>query len=100
MIPKEGVVYSYVVEEETPDKKKVITDFVSFYSLPSTVLRHDIIKEMKAAYIYYYVAQKVELSRLIKAALIFAKKSGHDVVNCLNIMDGAKVFEVWLECDV
>jgi len=51
----------------------------------------------QAAYIYYYVPQKVELAKLIKAALIFAKKSGHDVVNCLNIMDSPRIFEVRLD---
>jgi glycylpeptide N-tetradecanoyltransferase len=36
LLPREGVVYSYVIED--PDKKD-ITDFFSFYSLPSTVIK-------------------------------------------------------------
>jgi len=35
LIPRKDVVYSYVVE-----KDKKITDFISFYCLPSSVLKH------------------------------------------------------------
>lgn len=38
MLPREGVVYSFVVED--PETKKV-TDMVSFYSLPSTVVQSE-----------------------------------------------------------
>ena len=33
MLPRENVIYSYVVDNET-----TITDFYSFYNLPSTIL--------------------------------------------------------------
>lgn len=46
LTPKEGVIDTYVVEE-TVDGKKTITDFLSFYTLPSSVLKHETIKEMK-----------------------------------------------------
>lgn len=36
LMPREGVVYTYVVENP---KTKKITDFVSFYRLPSTILK-------------------------------------------------------------
>ena len=39
MLPREGVVYSFVVED--PETKKV-TDMVSFYSLPSTVVQAEV----------------------------------------------------------
>jgi glycylpeptide N-tetradecanoyltransferase len=35
LLPREGVVYSYVIED--PDRKD-ITDFFSFYSLPSSII--------------------------------------------------------------
>ena len=38
MMPREGVVYSFVVED--PETKKA-TDMVSFYSLPSTVVQSE-----------------------------------------------------------
>lgn len=44
-LPRENVVYTYVVEriekeKEGEKKKKVITDVLSFYSLPSHVMKH------------------------------------------------------------
>ena len=37
LIPRDNVVYSYVVEDA---EQKQITDFVSFYSLPSSILKN------------------------------------------------------------
>ncbi len=83
------------MEETTTGEKpeKVITDFVSFYTLPSSVLKHETVKEMKAAYLFYYAATKQPLEKLVRAALVLAKKSDHDVFNCLNIMDNKKFLE-------
>ena len=40
-MPREGVVYSYVIDAPDPEKKKpIITDFISFYMLPSHVIGH------------------------------------------------------------
>ncbi len=36
LLPRDGVVYSYVVESS---EHKKITDIVSFYSLPSSILK-------------------------------------------------------------
>ena len=44
-----GVVYSYVVED--PETKE-LTDMVSFYSLPSTILGHDKHSQLNACYMY------------------------------------------------
>ena len=52
LLPQEWVIESYVVED--PDSK-IITDFVSFYSLPSTILRHETHKILNVAYSYYNV---------------------------------------------
>lgn len=46
LLPRPEVVDSYVVEMDIGGKK-VITDFISFYTLPSSVLKHEKIKEMK-----------------------------------------------------
>jgi len=93
LLPREGVIDSYVVEEINEKKEKVITDFISYYTLPSSVLKHESIKEMKAAYLYYYASTKTPLKNLVRAALILAKKSDHDVFNCLNIMENKKFIE-------
>lgn len=36
LLPREGVIQSYVVENA---EQKQITDFISFYSLPSSILK-------------------------------------------------------------
>lgn len=49
-IPKDNVMYTYVIEDETT---KEIKDFFSFYSLPSSVLKHEKHKSIKAVFSYY-----------------------------------------------
>ncbi len=51
-LPRKDVIYSYVVE----NSEKIITDFVSFYCLPSSVLKHEKHKDLRAAYSYYNVS--------------------------------------------
>jgi glycylpeptide N-tetradecanoyltransferase len=77
----EQVVWSYVVEDSHTKK---ITDFVSFYSLESSVIGNPKYKEVRAAYLYYYASEtafnlgedgfKERLQILINDALIEAKK--------------------------
>ena len=77
----EQVVWSYVVED--PETHR-ITDFVSFYSLTSSVLGNQNHSEIRAAYLYYYATEaafaekekgfKDRLQMLINDALIEAKK--------------------------
>jgi glycylpeptide N-tetradecanoyltransferase len=88
-IPRKKVVYSYVVENpETGD----ITDFISFYSLPSSILNHDAHKTLFAAYSFFNVANSVKFKELLKNALILAKNENFDVFNALNIMENGSVF--------
>lgn len=84
LIPREGVINSYVVEDE---QTKQITDFVSFYTLPSSVLKHVEHKLLKAAYSFYNVPGKHSLTDLTKDALILAKQLDFDVFNALDIME-------------
>lgn len=88
--PVEGVVDAYVVEDPTSKK---ITDFCSFYILPSTVLGHTVHTEVRAAYSYYNVSTQTPLTQLMNDALIFAKKNGVDVMNCLDLMDNKDFIE-------
>ena len=83
MVPREGVIDSYVVED--PETKK-ITDFLSFYSLPSQILKHEVHKLLKVAYAYYNVANTVSLEELMRNSLIIAKQKEFDVFNALDIM--------------
>lgn len=53
--------------------------FVSFYALPSSVLKHEVHKKVYAGYLYYYVpraagADEKALLQLIKDALSIAQK--------------------------
>lgn len=93
-LPIDNVIYSYVVENEN----KEITDFVSFYNLPSSVIGNPLHKDIKAAYLYYYsqkgMGEDVKATRaLINDALIIAKSKGFDVFNCLNLMNNEDVLE-------
>ncbi|KAI3671649.1 hypothetical protein L1987_87389 [Smallanthus sonchifolius] len=84
LLPKEDVVDSFLVESsETHD----VTDFCSFYTLPSTVIGNQNYSNLKAAYSYYNVSTKTPLLQLMNDALIVAKKKGYDVFNALDVME-------------
>ncbi|KAN0076956.1 Acyl-CoA N-acyltransferase [Tylopilus felleus] len=94
--PKQ-VVWTYVVED--PETHRV-TDFFSFYSLPSTVINspeHDVVE---ACYLFYYASDaaftpgedteaklKKRLGQLMGDALIIASRAKFDVFNALSLMD-------------
>ncbi|KAI8907302.1 glycylpeptide N-tetradecanoyltransferase 2 [Gorgonomyces haynaldii] len=86
LLPRDGVIYSYVIEEDDQ-----VTDFVSFYCIPSSVTRHPRYTDLKAAYLFYYVPKglghdKDRLELLIKSVLVAADSAGLDVFNCLDMM--------------
>merc|ERR1712137_9877 len=83
LVPREGVINSYVVEDESGE----LTDFISFYTLPSTIVGHPKHALLKAAYSYYNVSTKVPLKDLMNDALILAKQQEFDVFNALDLMD-------------
>ncbi|KAK3821070.1 MAG: acyl-CoA N-acyltransferase, partial [Benniella sp.] len=109
LITRPGVVWGYVVEN--PESKE-ITDFFSFYSLPSTVINNPTHSTLNAAYSFYYAIQtpdetlsnitdeaerktardsaiKDRLVSLMQDALILARRNGFDVFNALNLMDNS-----------
>ncbi len=53
----------------------IITDLLSFYTLPSTVIGNEKYDTLTAAYMYYTVATETPLNKLMQDALILAKKS-------------------------
>ncbi|GLT98705.1 hypothetical protein SLE2022_161970 [Rubroshorea leprosula] len=83
LLPTESVVDSYVVE--SPETHE-ITDFCSFYTLPSTILGNPNHSILKAAYSYYNVSTKTPLLQLMNDALIVAKQKDFDVFNALDVM--------------
>ena len=89
-LPIENVIYAYVVESE----EKKITDFFSFYCLPSTIINHPKHSQLRAAYSYYHVSTVTPLNTLINNALILAKKNNFDVFNALNLMENESFLQV------
>jgi len=83
-LPRQGIINCFVVEDPQTCE---LTDMISFYTLPSTILNNKEYNSMKAAYSFYNVATKTPLVKLMNDALILAKKLDFDVFNCLDIME-------------
>ncbi|WWD18827.1 glycylpeptide N-tetradecanoyltransferase [Kwoniella shandongensis] len=105
---KEGkVVWAYVVEDPVTH---LITDLVSFYSLPSTIMKHPKHNLLNAAYLFYYASdvlfsaggssddaathdakskQKLgeRLNALVNDVMVIAQNAGFDVLNALTLLD-------------
>jgi glycylpeptide N-tetradecanoyltransferase len=71
----------------------VVTDFCSFYHLPSTIIGNEKHNRLCAAYSYYNVATTVPLEHLIRDALILARNMGSDVFNALDLMENKTFLE-------
>uniref|UniRef100_A0A1D1XGR6 Glycylpeptide N-tetradecanoyltransferase n=1 Tax=Anthurium amnicola TaxID=1678845 RepID=A0A1D1XGR6_9ARAE len=83
LLPRENVVESYLVESVDTHE---VTDFCSFYTLPSSILTNHNYSMLRAAYSYYNVATKTPLLQLMNDVLIVAKKKEYDVFNALDVM--------------
>lgn len=84
-----------------------ITDFFSFYSLPSTVIGNATYPILEAAYLYYYAsdvglkgegeeqdeALKKRLMALVGDALVIANEAKFDVFNALSLMDNVPILQ-------
>lgn len=60
-----------------------LTDFLSFYTLPSTVTHHPAHKSLKAAYSFYNIHTETPLLDLMSDALIIAKLVSGSLPWCL-----------------
>eukprot|EP01083_Nonionella_stella_P096022 269718_1 len=89
-VPRKDVISSFVIEDPTT---KAVTDFLCFYSLPSSILNHPKHDSLRACYSYYNVATTVPLDELMKDALILAKQENFDVFNALDVMDNKSFTE-------
>ncbi|XP_065053130.1 glycylpeptide N-tetradecanoyltransferase 2-like [Rhopilema esculentum] len=88
-MPQKDIIDCYVVENENGE----ITDMISFYTLPSTVMNHPSYNLLKAAYSFYNVSTKTPLVDLMNDALIIAKRNNFDVFNALDLMDNTDFLE-------
>lgn len=84
LLPREGVVYSFVVENP---ETHAVTDMCSFYHLPSSIIGHAKYETLHAAYSFYNVATSVKLESLVNDMLITAKNMDMDVFNALDLME-------------
>jgi glycylpeptide N-tetradecanoyltransferase len=87
LLPRDGVINSYVLTDDT----NKVTDLISFYHLPSTILGKD--ETLHAAYSYYNIATSMSFPDLMRDALILANKTGNDVFNALNLMENDGIME-------
>jgi len=83
-LPRPGVVTTYVVENK---EEKKITDLLSFYVLPSTIINNPQHNLLNAAYSFYNVCTRTSWQDLMTDALIIARNLGFDVFNALNVME-------------
>ncbi|KAJ1906322.1 glycylpeptide N-tetradecanoyltransferase, partial [Tieghemiomyces parasiticus] len=100
LLPVDGVIWTYVADKA--GEPGVVSDLVSFYALPSSVINHPTHKTINAAYLFYYAtdadasdeaAFKTHLTQLMESALVFAKANGFDVFNCLEMAHNRQFIE-------
>ncbi|RTG87251.1 glycylpeptide N-tetradecanoyltransferase [Schistosoma bovis] len=70
-----------------------ITDFCSFYVLPSSVMKSKQHNSLRAAYSFYNVSTVTPWPALIQDMLISAKQLKFDVFNALDLMENGKFLE-------
>ncbi|EHH25066.1 hypothetical protein EGK_08823 [Macaca mulatta] len=87
--PQENIIDTFVVENSNGE----VTDFLSFYTLPSTIMNHPTHKSLKAAYSFYNVHTQTPLLDLMSDALVLAKMKGFDVFNALDLMENKTFLE-------
>ncbi|KAI7775693.1 hypothetical protein LA080_006476 [Diaporthe eres] len=95
------VVRAYVVEDGTGKT----TDFISFFSLKSSIIGNPEHKVLRVAYLFYYASEsalttppdrsayKTRLNQLLGDTLIVVKRAKFDVFNALSLMDNALFLE-------
>uniref|UniRef100_A0A4W5RDJ6 Glycylpeptide N-tetradecanoyltransferase n=1 Tax=Hucho hucho TaxID=62062 RepID=A0A4W5RDJ6_9TELE len=88
-LPQDNIIDTFVVE----GAGGVLTDFTSFYTLPSTVMHHPQHRSLKAAYSFYSVHTHTPLLDLMNDTLILAKLKGFDVFNALDLMENKLFLE-------
>uniref|UniRef100_A0A8C9SC98 Glycylpeptide N-tetradecanoyltransferase n=1 Tax=Scleropages formosus TaxID=113540 RepID=A0A8C9SC98_SCLFO len=89
LLPRENIIDTYVVE----NAQGHVTDFLSFYTLPSTIMSHPVHRSLKAAYSFYNVHTATPLLDLMGDALILAKSKAFDVFNALDLMENKTFLE-------
>ena len=78
LLPKQGVVWTYVIENEDKQGKKYISDFFSMYRLTQQCVNKERLghkwDDMNIAYLYYYGLNQNELKEIAKMCLWICKE--------------------------
>ena len=96
LAPHKDVVWAWVIDNPDENATLPITDYVSFYSLPSSVIGHPVHSDIRAAYLYYHASTSSDpehTQELIRNTLIHAKRLGFDVFNALALMNNQPFME-------
>ena len=91
-LPRDGVVYSWLVQGEDGH----IKDFISFYALNSSILQDPDHDKIYAAYAYYNFTvgnDPARLQQLFKDALTLARDKQFDVFNMTEVLQHGVVKE-------
>ncbi|KAF7248416.1 hypothetical protein EG68_09306 [Paragonimus skrjabini miyazakii] len=75
------------------NENKMITDFCSYYVLPSSVMKCKQYSTLRAAYSFYNAATETPWPALVQDMLITAKQLKFDVFNALDLMENKKFFQ-------
>uniref|UniRef100_A0A8C9GF87 Glycylpeptide N-tetradecanoyltransferase n=1 Tax=Piliocolobus tephrosceles TaxID=591936 RepID=A0A8C9GF87_9PRIM len=86
-LPIKNVIYTYINETNN-----IITDMISFYSLPSQILDNPKYNILHAAYSFYNVATTISFKNLMKDAIYLVKQNNFDVFNALEVMENKTIF--------
>ncbi|GAB5360815.1 hypothetical protein AAMO2058_000659600 [Amorphochlora amoebiformis] len=99
LLPRENLVWTYVAIPKSKKTKPKITGFISFYSLPSTILNTPKSSPregstVRSAYCFYAASAtqgdgNPSPGELLETAVRFAKAEGFDVLNSLEILESA-----------
>lgn len=89
LLPRKDIIETYV----KVDENGAVTDFYSYYLLPSSVFGVKNYDTLNVAYAFYNVATTVTFNELINEALISSKQHNADVYNMLHLLGNETCFK-------
>lgn len=99
LLPKDGIVWTYVIEGDFVNDKPVVTDFVSMYRLTQSTTSMEAqakgINSMNSGGLFFYGLTKNSLEEVGKLMLHLAKDNMDcDAMSAMNLMDNtSEIFE-------
>ena len=92
LMPKENVVWTYVIENDDADGKKYVSDFFSMYRLTQTCTSKELLghkyDNMHSGNLFYYGLTENTLEDVVKKCLYIARDDMEcDAFSCMSIMD-------------